>query len=351
VKKGELLAEIDSRKGRLAAETARLAFLTASAELKRVRIGTVILENREQPERAAIDVKALESQVAILHEEAAAREKLFEQSLVTKQQLLESQRILAETEQALGAAQLSLQTSVPGKSESERIAANGMQTTTLQWQEALEELNDYRVVAPVDGIVDRVLVHAGEFNTLPGSTALVIEAGLWFDGYFDQSAVGQFERGAVAEVHLAAHPEATFTGHVAFVNPIVRYSTGGPETGQQPVRAIGAGAPEWPATFQTRVELEPDAVATLVPGLTGFVRVTLERTSVAVPQGAVTSMSAGSGVIFAVHGGEWQVKRARYGAANDGWTEIVDGVAPGDKVIVEGQLALEPGDRIRESPW
>jgi HlyD family secretion protein len=350
VHKGDLLAELDTRQSRLLAETTRLAFLSASAEFKRTKIGSVLQENREQAERDTVDVKALENQVKLLRDEVDLKEKLFDQALVSQVALLEAKRTLAETEQAFETARVSLQISSPGKNESMRVAANAAQQAELLWQDALEQLNECKVVAPADGIIDRVLVHSGEFNQAPGGPALVLSAGLWFEAYFDQAVTGEISKDAEAEVHLSARPEETFKGRVANINPIVSYSTGGPET-SRPIRPIGTGAPEWPATFQVRIELPPSALSSLVPGLTGFARVTAERECVAVPQGAVTSMSAGDGLLFVVHGPAWEIRRAQYGAAYEGWLEVKSGVSRGEKVIVLGQRALEPGDKIDESPW
>jgi multidrug efflux pump subunit AcrA (membrane-fusion protein) len=350
VHKGELLAELDARKGRLVAERARLAFESARAELRRVQVGSVMVLNREQPGKDAIDVQALREQLALLRDETAMKEKLYEQGLVSKDKLLEEKRTLSEAERALETANLSLQMSTTGKSQSERIAANNMQQAIMEWQERLEELNDFKIVAPADGIIDRVLIHPGEYNQAPGTPAFRIAAGLWFEGYFDQIAVGEIAKDAEAEVHLAARPERGFTGRVVNVNPIVSYGTGGPET-SRPIRPVGTGAAEWPVTFRVRVELTPEVIETLVPGLTGFARVTVKRSGPAVPEGAMVSMSAGSGLVFLVNGPKWEVRRARYGAASDGWLEVVDGVSRGDKVIVEGQQVLEAGDAIQESSW
>jgi multidrug efflux pump subunit AcrA (membrane-fusion protein) len=350
VHKGELLAELDSRKGVVSAEAARLAFLSADAELRRVRIGSVVVLNREQPGLAQIDVKALQNQVNLLREEISTKEKLYEQSLVPKATLLEAKRTLAETEQAFDTANLSLQMATSGKNESERIAGNNVQQAVLNWQEKLEELNDYKIFAPADGIIDRVLVHEGEYNQSAGGPAFVLAAGLWFEGYFDQSAVDDLMKDATAEVHLAARPDMTFTGHVGNVNPIVTYGTGGPET-SRPIRPVGTAAPEWPATFKVRIEIDPEQSKVLVPGLTGFARIAVDRQAMAVPQAAMVSMSSGSGLLYVVKDGGWQARRAHYGAAIDGWVEVLDGVAFGEKVIVEGQRVLRAGDRIRESSW
>lgn len=350
VHKGDILAEVDARKGILAVEQGRLAFVAASAELKRVQIGSVVVENREQPDKDALDIKALREQVDILRDLTAMEEKLSDQNLVSREKLLESKQTLAVTEQALADSNLSLTISAPGKRQSESIATSAMQQAVLLYKEEIEELNDYKVVAPADGIIERVVVHPGEYNQAPGAPAFVLAAGLWFEAYFDQTAIAEITKDARAEIHLQARPDTTFEGHVSNVNPVVSYGTGGPET-SRPIRPVGTGAPEWPATFRARIELPPEANEALVPGLTGFARVTIRHNAVAVPQSAMLSMSAGNGLLFVVNGPKWQVRRATYGATSDGWIEVLSGVSRGEKIIVEGQQVLQSGDRIEETPW
>jgi multidrug efflux pump subunit AcrA (membrane-fusion protein) len=220
----------------------------------------------------------------------------------------------------------------------------------LLYKDKLEELNDYKIVAPDDGIIERVVVHPGEYNQAPGAPAFVLAAGLWFEAYFDQTAIAEITKDARAEVHLEARPDTTFEGHVSNVNPVVSYGTGGPET-SRPIRPVGTGAPEWPATFRARIQLSAEANEALVPGLTGFARVTIKREGVAVPQSALLSMSAGNGLVFVVNGPKWEVRRATYGATSDGWVEMLSGVSRGEKIIVEGQQVLLSGDRIEETAW
>jgi multidrug resistance efflux pump len=350
VHKGDILAEVDARKGLLAVEQARLAFVSASAELKRVEIGSVVLENREQPAKDAIDIQALRQQVDVLRDMTAMEEKLTDQGLVSREKLLESRKTLASTEQALAESNLSLTIAASGKRQSESIAATVMQQAVLLYKDKLEELNDYKIVAPADGIIERVVVHSGEYNQAPGAPAFVLAAGLWFEAYFDQTAISEITKDAQAEVHLEARPDATFGGHISNVNPVVSYGTGGPET-SRPIRPVGTGAPEWPATFRARIQLPPEANEALVPGLTGFARVTIKRDAIAVPRSALLSMSAGNGLLYAVNGPKWEVRRATYGATSDGWVEVLSGVSKGEKVIVEGQQVLLSGDRIEETEW
>jgi HlyD family secretion protein len=350
VHKGDLLAELDDRRGRVNADSLRLGFEIAKAGLRRVQVGSPTQLSREQPERDAADVSSLQKQVGLLRDEVAMKEKLYGQNLLPMDRYLESKRTLEEAELALNNASVNLTISTAGKTASEQMAADTMHRAALQWQDALEELEEFKIVAPADGIVDRVFVHPGEFNQTPGTPAFVLAVGLWFEAYFDQTVLDDVVKDAAAEVHLAARPDKPLRGRVANVDPIVSYTTGGPETGR-PVRPIGTGGPEWPATFQVRIELDPAAAASLAPGLTGFARLVVEHKAVAVPAAAMISVASGNGILSVVDHDGWHLRSARYGTVTDGWVEILDGVAVGEKVIVTGQDVLRPGDNVRESAW
>jgi multidrug efflux pump subunit AcrA (membrane-fusion protein) len=354
VKKGDLLAELDARRARLRAEQAKLAYQNAQAELERVRLGSVNQLGREQPGRDEIDLRSLREQAGILREQTAMYQQLLEEGIVSKEQVLLRRKSLAEAERALEKAELSLKTAEPGKGYSERIGANELERARLEWRQAQQELDESRVLAPADGMVERVLVHAGEYNQGLGRPAFLIASGLWFEAHLDQIAVGRVSTGARAEVHLAAKPGITYRGRVTRVNPIVSYGAGGPE-GSRPVRPVGTSAPEWPATFAVQIDLDPGQAeadgGALAPGLTGFARVVVERSSVAVPEGAVLSMEAGRGMVHVLANGKREVRPVRAGAADRGWVEILEGVSAGEKVIVEGQQVLQEGDLVEESPW
>jgi multidrug efflux pump subunit AcrA (membrane-fusion protein) len=354
VKKGDLLVELDASQGRLRVEQAKLAYQNAQAELGRVRLGSVNQLGREQPGRDEIDLRSLRDQVGILREQTAMYAQLEEQGVVSKEQVLLRRKSLVEAERALANAELSLKSAAPGKGFSERIGANELERARLVWIQSQQELEESQVLAPADGLVERVLVHAGEYNQSVGRPAFAIASGLWFEAHLDQLAVGRVAVGARAEVHLAAKPGVTYPGRVTRVNPIVSYGTGGPE-GSRPVRPVGTSAPEWPATFAVQIDLDRGQAeadgGVLAPGLTGFARVVMERSAVAVPEGAVLSMEAGRGMVHVLAGGKREIRVVRTGATDRGWVEILEGVSADEKVIVEGQQVLQEGDLVEEFPW
>jgi multidrug efflux pump subunit AcrA (membrane-fusion protein) len=73
----------------------------------------------------------------------------------------------------------------------------------------------------------------------------------------------------------------------------------------------------------------------------------MTRDTVCVPQEAMHSMSAGSGILYVVEGDHWEPRRVRYGVRDGAWVEVLAGARPGETVVVAGDRALERGDRVR----
>ena len=235
--------------------------------------------------------------------------------------------------------------STKGQPKSKMIANNAVQDCENLLKQRQLELQDYKIVAPDDGIVERVLINAGEYNQDTGRPAFVIASGLWFEAHFDQTSIGLVKAGANAEVYLEAAPGARIKGHVKQVIPVVSYNMG-PELAP-PTRPSAGGALEWPATYKLSIDLDTKGMQ-LVPGLTGFARVSVERQALAVPRAAILSMSAGAGIVHVVHGKTQQAQAITYGMTDGDWTEVTSGLAAGDKVITDGQLGLQADDKIME---
>ena len=68
--------------------------------------------------------------------------------------------------------------------------------------------------------------------------------------------------------------------------------------------------------------------------------------AVRLPAGAVFRDGDGHAV-FVVDGHRARLRRVAAGLAGDGWVEVLEGVAPGDRVVVHPGNALADGDRIR----
>ena len=324
---------------------ASIAFLQTKGEAfeKYLLFEKQVLEN-ERPEEDAIRVHAAQKALRIKEELHAMAEELFKQRAISRVELLRRKMENDEMAARLRTAELSLKQSQKGRQQSIRIAEASVREAQLALAHREEELEDYKVYATVDGLVERCLIHEGEYNQEPGKPGFLILMGQWFEAHFDQTAIGKINVSDDAQVYLEAFASQPFLGKVTMVHPVVSFSLGGPET-TRPLRATGTGAPEWPSTFSVRIEMDQSGPMTTV-GLTGFARVTKIREGLAVPLGAVTSRSAGRGLVFVVQEGSFEPREVTLGFASDDWIEIRSGVDPGDEVIVDGHQVLQPDDRI-----
>jgi membrane fusion protein (multidrug efflux system) len=110
-----------------------------------------------------------------------------------------------------------------------------------------------------------------------------------------------------------------------------------------------------PGTGQVTLRGEfPNPNLTLLPGM--YVRVQIvqgiDPDALAVPQQAVRRNNAGGSEVFVVReGGRASLVPIRLGHAIDDRWLILDGVKPGDRVIVDGFQKFTDGDVVSPKPW
>jgi multidrug efflux pump subunit AcrA (membrane-fusion protein) len=347
VQSGQLLATIDNRKALIKKESAELAIRTAQAELDRVLIGSAYVLAQERPEKDRIQLENARRQLELLREEEKAYVKLLSVGAVSRMQLLEVQRQISRFESELAEGEFNLGMSTEGQQRSRQIAANAIAEAEHVLQQRRLELESYRIYAPCDGVVERVLIQPGEYNQDTGRPAFVIAQGLWFEANVDQTALGRVAVGDPAEIRLEAFPHLLAPGRVERVVPVVTYNLGGPET-NRPIRPKGSGAPEWPATFAVRVAIDPGLIPQLAPGLTGYAKIHSRQTAVVVPRTALVSPSAGRARLWLLGaaGTNPESREVNYGGDDRGWVAITKGLAEGERVLVEGHHLLQAGDAV-----
>ena len=350
VRQGQLLAELDDAEALLKLSAALVTVRTAQAELERARVGSTYVLARERPDVERINLDSARAEARLHESHLGMLRELQEDGLISEEQVTLKMIAVEQNSAQVKLSDKYLAMSQEGKKRSIAIAENAVTHAEIILAQCYAEIAEYDIHAPADGIVERRLIHEGEFNRDPGRPAFVIASGLWFEAHIDQSATGRIHVGDDAEVMLEPYPGRAFTGSVIGVNPIVSFNLGGPET-NRPIRPLGTGAPEWPATFAIRIRVNEKPGIQLVPGLTGFSRVVLKRESLAVPQGAVASVSSGQGLVHVLSAeDEREVRQVLVGATSNGFTEILDGLNDGETVIVDGYETLQPTDRVSTSP-
>ncbi len=203
-----------------------------------------------------------------------------------------------------------------------------------------------RIRAPISGRIGRALVTEGALvgQSEPTHVATIQQLDpIYAD--FTQSAAelnqlrreletGELEHGRTARVRLILDDGEVYAhdGKLLFSDTTVD-----PGTGQVTLRG----------EF-------PNPKLSLLPGM--YVRVQIEQgvdpDALAVPQQAVRRNDKGGSEVFVVRDdNRAKVTQVRLGRViEDRWL-ILDGVKPGDRVVVEGFQKFESGDRVNPKPW
>jgi len=344
VAKGQLIATVDEGKARIKVDAARAAVKTAQAELERVRIGSAYVLDQERPERDKIRLSAAEQEAEVRAEIVEMLESLTEQKFASRFDYLQQRLAQIELQARLNEAKFNLGMSTRGVQESQAIAESAIREAELAVEHRLLELADHQVHSIADGVIERCLVREGEYNQDPGKPGFLITGKTWFEANFDQTCYGDFASGHRALVRLEARPGEALEGEVEYIEPFVKYDLGGPES-SRPIRPLGTGAPEWPATFAVRVHLAGDNPLVL-PGMTGFCVIESATEAACLPRSAVSAITAVRGIVYVVRDGAFEPREVALGTVEGDWIQIRDGLAADETVISDGWQVLDSGDRI-----
>ena len=190
-------------------------------------------------------------------------------------------------------------------------------------------LADRVIAAPFDGVLGVRQVSPGSLVT-PGTVITTLDdiARIRVDFSVPERQLSALSEGQPIGATSEAFPGVEFRGVIASVGSRVDPVT----------RALTA-----------RAEFD-NAEHKLHPGM--LLEINLERAAretLQVPELALQQVGQ-QAFLFRV-GAEDKVDQVpvRIGARRPGWVEIVDGVKPGDRVVVEGIVKLKPGSKITEA--
>lgn len=181
-----------------------------------------------------------------------------------------------------------------------------------------------RVKSPIAGTVIERHATPGEVAA-PDKSLFVVAAieEVWVVGRVYEKDVGSVRKGAPAIVRLGAYPERSWKGTIDYVAPVLDETT---------------------RSAEVRVTLANPERA-LKPGLFGTIALGASDAgapSLVVPEGAVQEVE-GKTVVFAPgdEEGEFVAVPVVPGSRAQGLVEIVQGIAPGKKVVVAGAFTLK----------
>jgi membrane fusion protein, multidrug efflux system len=188
------------------------------------------------------------------------------------------------------------------------------------------DLSHTAIRSPIAGVVSRRLIKVGNtVNTQQEAFVVTSLDPLLAVLYVPERELTKLAVGQPALISADAVPGRQVQGRIARISPVVDADTG---TVRVTVEVSGSDTPLKPGMF-ARV---------------GVVYDTREDVPL-VPIEAVISEDARTSV-FVVSDGQAERRNVRTGYRDNGWVEIVEGVAPGERVVVTGQAALRQGSKV-----
>ena len=192
----------------------------------------------------------------------------------------------------------------------------------------IQQRASLQLIAPVDGLV--VLRNADPGTTVVAGQAVVEvidPASLWIDVQFNQLHLSGLRAGLPAHIVLRSQAGDTIAGHVLRVEPL-------------------ADA----VTEETLAKVVFDALPELLPPVGELAEITVAlpalTATIVVPNASVQRIDGRLGV-WAVRDGALHFVPVKVGASDlDGRIQILDGLKPGESVVVYSQGALNARSRI-----
>jgi len=181
--------------------------------------------------------------------------------------------------------------------------------------------NVVTVSTPTGGVIKTLAVRNG--MTVSSGETLAEVNGLsrvWLNAAVPEAMAGQVRVGEAVTATLAAYPGEAFNGRVTAILPQAQADS---------------------RTLTARVEL-PNAGGRLRPGMFASVRFGgVAQPALLVPSEAVIRTGRRNLVMLAQPGGRYQPAEIRAGREAGGKTEVLAGLAEGEKVVVSGQFLLD----------
>lgn len=253
-----LAADIEQRRGDLAAVEARLAELrngarpqekldakaavdAAAAELERARRDwerAQTLYKNDDISTAQFDQyrNRWESATAAL-KSAQEREALVLAG--PRQEQIEAQQ--AQVERARGALKMSQANALEVKRREQDIQARQAEVSRSKASLALidSQIGDTTVISPVDGVVLVKSADVGEILA-PGTSVMTVGDidHPWLRGYVSETDLGKVKLGAAAKVTTDSYPGKIYTGRVTFISSEAEFTPKQIQTHQERVKLV-----------------------------------------------------------------------------------------------------------------
>jgi RND family efflux transporter MFP subunit len=342
VRRGQLLARLESRDAELRLDQARAAEEQAVATIRQAqsRIGL----GQGQDFTAASVPEVLSAKAA--YDSALAQARLADADAQRYENLIktgdvsrsayEKARTQADTAQAqANSARQQYEATLNAARQNYQgvmTAQASLAGVHAQTEMAMKAMQDTSIRAPFDGYVSARPIAAGQYVALTSKIATVLRVTpIKIDLQVSESNAPQIRLGASVETSVPGYPGRKFEGKVTAINPAVDPNS---------------------RTFSVEAQL-PNTDLALKPGMFATSRILLGGTSegIFVPSRAVvTDASTNSSQVFFIRDGKARVAVVQLGAKDGDVIQILSGLSPGAMVALDHLQDLYDGQSVQTTP-
>ena len=348
IKKGDLLAKLDPRDFEIAVKQASASLQGAQAQLKAMKAGA----RPEQMAQLEANVQACEAQLGEVETRYKRFKQLYEEKVVSKQQL---DAVQAEHHVAVSQLEAARQQLAEGQkgARDEDIEAQESQIRMLETQRrnAQNQLSDTELRAPFDGTIARIYVENFE-EIMPKQTIVTIQDLSQIEILVDVPESDVAEIGGTGL--LFQEVIESFT-ELAAIFPT--YSDR-----QFPIqfKSYETEADAATQTFRVSGVMDQPEDVTINPGMNVTVRVTfsgvpaemagIEETGILIPANAVFADASGTSQVWIVSPDTQQVMRRKIqvGEIYNTRIYVLDGLQDGDVVAISAIHSLREGMKVTQ---
>jgi len=326
VHRGQVILTLDAADVRAQLAQARNDLLAARTNLQNAQTGGP----PDQVAQLSGQLQQARSQVANLERKQAALTELVAKQAATQEELAQSQAALVQARANLQALEqrttaLAQQAKVDAQSAELRMKQAQDQVASLE-----EKARSAEVIAPADGTLYSLPVHAGDYVKVGDVLAEMADLRqVRVRAFVDEPDLGSLAVGEDVQVNWDAMPNRTWTGTVE----------------QVPKQVVARGTR---SVGEVVCSVKNDK-GELLPNVNVEVRIVVRKSAGAlvVPRVAV-QYDKGQHYVFVFGDGKIRRQDISVGVASELKYEVLSGLSPGDKVALpRGDLSLRDGMEIR----
>ena len=319
VKAGDVLIELDDRDERATAAQAQAVVAQADARIRQLR--EVALPAAQQ------NLLQAQANAVNARQQFARSRDLKAKGFVSEAALDDAQRNLDVAESQLRAARIQVETNGPGGSD-HLMAQTALDQARASLRVAQARLDQTVIRAPVDGILigrgvepGNVVQPGKELMALApaGETQVVVQ--------IDEKNLSQLKLGQKALGSADAYPRERFAAELVYVNPGIDALRGSVE--------VKLKVPDPPEYLRQDMTVSVD------------IEVARIRDAVVVPADAVRDVNGPRPWVLVVDGWRTARRPVKLGLKGEGRVEVLEGVAPGDRLISVANGTVLEGQRVR----